>query len=91
MNDCGPWYETSEMTINECHTALFECLKFKYTDADLLKEAIIKSTPSNKNPGVGLGSYRGYYTFLHADYKKKVELWMEYRLGKPSPINKNTK
>ena len=86
MNDCGPWYETTEITLEECHLALFECLKFKYTDTDLLKEAIIKSTPPSKDLELGLGSYRGYYTFLHADYKKKVESWLEYRLGKSPKI-----
>jgi len=87
MNDCGPWYETTEITLKECHSALFECLKFKYTDTDLLKEAIIKSTPPSKDLELGLGSYRGYYTFLHADYKRRVESWLEYRLDKSPKVN----
>ena len=78
MNNNNPRYEANEMSIKECHAALFECLKFKHTDEKILREAISECVPKN----VSLGSWRKYYTFLHANYKQKIESWYNHKFTK---------
>ena len=63
-----PWYQTHGPTRKEVMTDLFECMKFKILDHDLLKTIIDGCVKENTD----FGSWRGYMTFLHAGYKKEI-------------------
>mgnify|MGYP001288564978 CR=1 FL=1 len=65
--DNEPWYQVQGMSKKEVYDALFNCLKFKCPNQYVLSFCINKTIT-----GVDYGSYRGYYTFLHAQFKKEV-------------------
>lgn len=65
----GPWYETVEISAAEVKTLFEKEYKEKVTNIEALREIINSVVPDD----VSLGSYRGYYTFLHAMYKKQIE------------------
>jgi len=65
----GPWYETVEISAGEVKTLFEKEYKEKVTNIEALREIINSVVPDD----VSLGSYRGYYTFLNAMYKKQIE------------------
>lgn len=73
-----PWYQVVGPTRKEVLKDLFECMKFKIDDHELLKEII--STLVRE--GTDFGSWRGYMTFLHPQYKKEVIERYEYLTNK---------
>ena len=70
----GPWYENQSMPTAEPRSDIFRTLKFRYTDHDKLWEYINQVVKDD----VDLGSWRGYYTFLHTEYKNEVIRRYEY-------------
>ena len=61
VNDCGPWYEVQEITSIGVKEILFNSLKIKAPNHNILNIAIEIHVSKYKD----FGSYRGYYTFLH--------------------------
>ena len=70
----GPWYEEIEMPHEEARVAQFEVFKNQYTDHEELQK-IIKEIIHDK---VLMGSYRGYWTFQHNEFKLKIKERYEY-------------
>jgi len=64
-----PWYEAMEISFTEVRDIFEKEYKEKVPNKESLKEIINTVVPDN----VSFGSYRGYYTFLHPVYKKKIE------------------
>ena len=62
------WYERESITYIEVRQLLINCLKFKLVNRELLDQIITSMVKSTTD----FGSYRGYHTFLHADYKKRI-------------------
>lgn len=67
--DVQPWYETVEITGVEVRSLFEKEYKGKMTNIEALREIINSVVPDN----ISLGSYRGYYTFLHSEYKTQIE------------------
>lgn len=73
-----PWYQVQGISYKEVHEALFNCLKHKLEDHKLL-ESVMKEEVKETTD---FGSYRGYYTFLHTEYKNKIIERYNYRTVK---------
>ena len=61
-------YQTQGPSRAEIITNLTTCLRYKINDDVLLANIIDEIVPNNKD----FGSYRGYYTFLHTQYKNQI-------------------
>lgn len=70
----GPWYEEVSMSHTDAKEALFNVFKFKIDDHETLKKFINEVVKES----IDLGSYRGYYTFLHTEYKRQVQEKWDY-------------
>ena len=79
-----PWYQTTGPSRKDVLKDLFECMKFKIQEHDLLKEII----SSIVREGTELGSWRGYMTFLHPQYKKEIVERYEYLTNKQIKTSK---
>ena len=81
MNDAyEPWYQVQSITYTEVCKMLETCMKYKIEDKELLNKIIKEVVPSKED----FGSYRGYATFLHAEYKKQIlERFNYYNYKKP--------
>ena len=75
-----PWYEGTSITYKDVCVSLKTCLKYKLDNEKLLDKIIKDIVPITTD----FGSYRGYYTFLHTDYKHKITERYNYRNIKPS-------
>ena len=64
----GPWYENQSMPVTEAREHIFRMFRSKYTNHDKLRECINQVVKEDTD----LGSWRGYYTFLHTEYKNEV-------------------
>jgi hypothetical protein len=84
MDHCEPWYQTVGMSHNEAKQHLFTALKHEYTDHEKLTEYIKQVVETEKD----LGSIRGYWTFLHAGFKKQVGEKFRYYGHKKTPHSK---
>ncbi len=60
--------ETSVITYKDVTEALTYCLKGKISDQDTLTNLIKEIVPRKTD----FGSSRGYYTFLHTQYKNEI-------------------
>ncbi len=63
-----PWYQTQTMSYQEVYKSLKTCMKYKIYNDKLLDNIIKEILPKN----IDFGSHRGYYTFLHTEYKNKI-------------------
>ena len=81
--DSGPWYETQVFTKDECYTKMKhtefasfytdEAIKVLSLDIHSQFDKIIQSSIDNEyNKCGGLGSIRGYYTFVHRPLREKI-------------------
>lgn len=70
-----PWYEGTSIIYKDVCASLKTCLKHKLENEKLLDEIIKEIVLITTD----FGSYRGYYTFLHADYKHKIMERYDYR------------
>lgn len=77
MNE--PLYQTQGPSRAEIITNLTTCLRYKINDDVLLANIIDEIVPNNKD----FGSYRGYYTFLHTQYKNQILERYNYLCAKP--------
>ena len=73
--------ESSVITYNYVVKALRTTLKYKLDDHVLLDKCIHEVLKTNK--GNNFGSYRGYYTFLHTEFKNNVIEKYKYYTHKP--------
>lgn len=83
------WYKEKSITLVEIKEALVKTLKFKLEEPKILEKCIdevIKISQIND-----FCSYRGYYTFIHADLKNKITERYNYYTNKPTKsTNKKT-
>ena len=77
MNE--PLYQTQGPSRAEIITNLTTCLRYKINDDVLLANIIDEIVPK----GQDFGSYRGYYTFLHTQYKNQILDRFNYLCAKP--------
>tara|TARA_A100001015_G_scaffold19970_1_gene22975 strand:- start:270 stop:524 length:255 start_codon:yes stop_codon:yes gene_type:complete len=83
MDNCEPWYQTASMSHEEAKQHLFTSLKHEFSDHVKLTEYINQTVGSVKD----LGSIRGYWTFLHAGFKKEIgEKFKYYDVKKTSKL-----
>lgn len=72
----GPWYEeqgisTAEVRKQLLTTFLAPKANYKFVSDGNIKSIVNSVIKQEEQKGVGWGSYRGYYTFVHRDIFKK--------------------
>ena len=83
MNE--PMYQLQGPSREDIILDLSKCLCYKINDNILLQKLINEVVPNNND----FGSYRGYYTFLHPQYKNQILERYNYMQNNTKIINKS--